>query len=205
MPEERKTKKQEQVKKKQEKESKTEKEKPKSEPKEKHKEKPQERKHGREKILAENLFRILGTDIPANMTIYSGLTKIKGVSWTFSNAICNSLKIDKNKKMTELSEQDLKKIIDFIKNPDPSLPPWLFNRRKDPETGEDKHLVTTDLDLRKGFDIRAMKKMKSYKGIRHIMGQPVRGQRTRGHFRQGKAIGVQRTKVSSRKGGGKKG
>jgi small subunit ribosomal protein S13 len=160
----------------------------------------EEKKHKiKERHLEEDLVRILSTDIPANMKVYPGLTKIKGVSWSFSNALCYTLKIDKNKKMSELSEQELKKITDFIKNPDPSLPSWLLNRRKDITTGEDKHLSTTDLDLQKDFDIRALKKMRAYKGIRHMMGQPVRGQRTRAHFRQGKSIGVQRAKVSKKK------
>jgi small subunit ribosomal protein S13 len=163
-------------------------------------EKPKEYKgKRREKILAEALVRIMATDIPSNMKLYAGLTKIKGVSWSFSNVICQMLKIDKNKKMVELTEAEIKKITDFIKNPDPSIPPWLFNRRKDRETGEDKHLATTELDLQKEFDIRAMRKMRSYKGVRHSMGQPVRGQRTRGHFRSGKAIGVQRTKVTKKR------
>lgn len=165
-----------------------------------HKEK--EKKHkAKKEFIEEQLVRIYSTDIPADMKLYPGLTRIKGISWAFSNVICNFLKMDKNKKMIELTPEEIKKITDFIKNPDPSLPPWLFNRRKDTETGQDKHLVTTELDLQKGFDIRSMKKMKSYKGIRHSMGQPVRGQRTRGHFRSGKSVGVHRSKVSSKTGG----
>ena len=51
-----------------------------------------------------------------------------------------------------------------------------------------------ELDMRKDFEIRKMKKIRSYKGVRHIMGQPVRGQRTRAHFRKtGKAVGVKRS------------
>ena len=72
------------------------------------------------------------------------------------------------------------------------------NRRLDIETGESTHKIGSDLDITKDFDIRRMKKMRSYKGIRHIQGQPVRGQRTRSHFRvRGKSTGV-------RKGGNKK-
>ena len=161
-------------------------------------EKPKKEKTKEKERLEEDLIRILSTDIPADMRVYPGLTKIKGVSWSFSNALCHVLKIDRKKRMSELSESELKKISEFIKNP-ALLPSWLLNRRRDSETGEDKHLATTDLDLQKDFDIRAMKKMKSYKGIRHMMGQPVRGQRTRAHFRKGRAIGVQRTKISSKK------
>ena len=88
--------------------------------------------------------------------------------------------------------QEIKKIAGFLKNL--SLPSWLLNRKKDFHSGEDKHLVTTDLDLQKEFDIRRMKKIKSYKGIRHAQGLPVRGQRTKAHFRKGKAIGVSKQK-----------
>ncbi len=131
--------------------------------------------------------------------MYAGLTKIKGISWSFSNAICKALNINKNRKISTLKEEEIKKILDFIKNPD--LPEWLLNRRKDLETGLNQHLITTDLDLKREFDIRRMKKIKSYKGIRHALGLPVRGQRTKAHFRKGRAIGVSRAKVKPGKKG----
>ena len=53
------------------------------------------------------------------------------------------------------------------------------------------------MDLQNEFDIRRLKKIKSYKGIRHSLGQPVRGQRTKAHFRKGRAVGVKRVKVKS--------
>lgn len=154
----------------------------------------EEKKDFKKEIKQENLIRIASTDIPARLSIYAGLTKIKGISWSTSTAICKLLNLDKNKKVSALTPSEIDKIATFIKNP--SLPPWLLNRRKDIETGENKHLITTELDLRREFDIRKMKKMKSYKGIRHILGQPVRGQRTRSHFRKkGRSIGVMRTKT----------
>ena len=39
-----------------------------------------------------------------------------------------------------------------------------------------------------------MKKIKSYRGVRHSQRQPVRGQRTRSHFRKGKSMGVSKAK-----------
>jgi small subunit ribosomal protein S13 len=150
--------------------------------------KPQE-----EKRMAEVLIRVFSTDVPGNLKVYHGLTKVKGISWAMSNAICNSINLDKNKKMQELTEKDLEMITNFIKSP--KMPDWLLNRRNDEETGETKHLITSDLDMAKEFDIRKMKKMKSYKGWRHAMGQPVRGQRTKSHFRKGGAMGVQKSKA----------
>ncbi|MDO8517486.1 MAG: 30S ribosomal protein S13, partial [Nanoarchaeota archaeon] len=75
---------------------------------------------------------------------------------------------------------------------------FLVNRRKDYESGENKHLYGADLDLQKEFDIKKLKKMRAYKGIRHQLGQPVRGQRTKSHFRKEKkrkgAVGVKKAK-----------
>ncbi len=135
----------------------------------------------------ERLVRILSKDIEGRMKLYAGLTKIKGVSWALSNAVCKSLKIDKNKTIGTLTEDEIQKISDFIK--DPKLPHYLMNRRKDIETGDEKHLTGTDLDLRKDFDIKKLKKIKSYRGLRHLSGQPTRGQRTKAHFRSNRKKG----------------
>ena len=136
----------------------------------------------------EKIIRILSTDIEGGMKVYPGLTKIKGISWSFSNAICNTLNIDKRKKLVALTEDEIKKITEFAKNP--KLPQFMLNRKKDFETGEDKHLIGVEMEMRKDFDIKRMKKIKSYKGIRHMAGQPVRGQRTKAHFRTKKSKGV---------------
>ena len=109
----------------------------------------------------------------------------------FSNAICNNLNLDKYRKIGTLNEQEVKSIESLIKDPS-SLPKWLLNRRKDYDTGKDLHLVSAQLNLSKEFDIKRLKKLKSYRGIRHALGQPVRGQRTRSHFRTGISVGVQR-------------
>jgi small subunit ribosomal protein S13 len=147
----------------------------------------------------ERLVRILSTDIPGNKKVYIGLTRIKGVSFCFSNALCFVLGIDKNKKVTTLTEEEIKKISEFIKNPK-DLPDYLLNRRKDIETGKTLHLTLNDLDMQKEFDIKRLKKIRSYRGLRHALGQPVRGQRTKSHFRKRdkkKAVGVQLKKVVS--------
>lgn len=136
----------------------------------------------------EKVVRILSEDIDGGMKVYAGLTKIKGISWTFSNAICNALKIDKNRKISSLTQEEIKRISEFAKNP--KIPKFIFNRRYDFETGKDIHLLGTDLELQKEFDIKRMKKIKSYKGVRHAAGQPVRGQRTASHFRKNKSKGV---------------
>jgi len=138
----------------------------------------------------EAIVRIFNTDIPARMTVYAGLTKVKGISWSISNAICNLLHIDKKTKFAELDEEKLKEIEDFFKKYLDKLPSWLLNRRFDRETGQDKHLLGSDLDIVREFDIRRLKQIKCYRGWRHALGLPVRGQRTCSHFRHGTTIGV---------------
>ncbi len=132
----------------------------------------------------DRVIRILARDIEGKMKVYAGLTKIKGVSWSLSNAVCKVLKIDKNKKIGSLTDEEIKKISDFIKNP--KVPEYIVNRRVDFTTGEDKHLSGSDLELQKEFDIKRLKKIKSYRGFRHMSGLPMRGQRTRSNFRPNK-------------------
>ncbi|MEK6842652.1 MAG: 30S ribosomal protein S13 [Nanoarchaeota archaeon] len=136
----------------------------------------------------ERIVRILSRDIEGKMKIYAGLTKIKGVSWSMSNAVCNILHLDKNKRIGFLTEEEIKKISDFLKNP--KVPVFLVNRKFDLETGENRHLIGTDLDLRKDFDIKRLKNIRSYRGLRHQLGQPTRGQRTQSHFRKNKLKSV---------------
>jgi len=143
----------------------------------------------KEKTEQARILRIMQTDISGEKQLYAGLTKIKGVSWSFANALCNKLGLDKKRRIDSLGEEEIKKIEEFIKNPE--LPDFLLNRRKDFDTGEDVHLIGSDLELRKEFDIKKLKKIRSYRGLRHALGQPVRGQRTRAHFREkGKSVGV---------------
>jgi small subunit ribosomal protein S13 len=97
------------------------------------------------------------------------------------------LKIDKKKKIGELTPEEIKKIEVFVKNPE--VPNYLINRRSDLETGEDKHLQGTDLELRKDFDIKRLKQIRSYRGLRHNIGLPMRGQRTKSHFRKNRKKG----------------
>jgi len=142
-----------------------------------------------------SIIRIVQTDIPGNKKILTGLTYIKGVSWSVSNAICKILKIDNQKRVSELSQEDIKNITDFLSNP--KLPLFLMNRRNDFEGGENSHLITSSLDMKKEFDVRRLKKIRSYRGLRHAFGHPTRGQRTKSNFRskgKKKAVGVKRKK-----------
>lgn len=152
-----------------------------------------EKKKGRPEERSEELVRIYNKDISGNKKTYSGLTRIKGVSWSVANAVCKKLKLDKNKRIGELSKEEINVIEDFLSKLD--VYDFMKNRRSDLETGETKHLLSNDLDMVREFDIKRMKKIKSYKGNRHSLKLPVRGQRTRSNFRRsGIAVGVKRKK-----------
>lgn len=147
-------------------------------------------------------FRVLNTDLEGAKPIVHALTKVHGISFSIASGICNSLQIQKTKKAGLLAETDAKRIESFVR--ELKFPKWMFNRRLDPETGVDKHLLGADLKFTKDFDIKKMRKIKSYRGWRHSLGQPVRGQRTRSHFRKGSAIGVQKAKLVPKPAGKEK-
>jgi len=120
-----------------------------------------------------------------------GLTKIRGVGYMFANTILNLLKINPNQRIGYLSSEQVKSIESIIKNPSASnFPSWFLNRRKDVETGEDKHLITSDIAFTVRNDIEREKTSGSWRGIRHMFGLKVRGQRTRCTGRKGGAVGV---------------
>ena len=142
------------------------------------------------------IIRVADTDLDGNKKIENSLRKIKGVSFSMANALCQLSSIEQDAKTGELSDEQVQKLNDTIKNIATLLPSWMINRRSDPETGELKHMVSTQIAYHKEFDLRRLKKIKSYRGMRHQKGLPVRGQRTKSNFRKnkGKVIGVARTK-----------
>ena len=139
------------------------------------------------------IVRIMTTDIDGSLNVERALRRVKGVSFMFSKSVCTALGLDPRKKVGNLGESEIKAIEGFIKAP--QLPAWMLNRRKDPETGETTHLTMSALDLKKRDDINLLRKMRAYKGIRHELGQPVRGQRTRSSFRTSKSVGVSRKRI----------
>lgn len=141
-----------------------------------------------EKKNEERIVRIMSKDVEGGMTLYAGLTKIKGISWALSNALCKLLNLDKKRKIGSLTKDEIEKITQFLKTS--QFPKHILNRKSDFKTGEDKHLTGTDLELQTEFDVKRLKKIKSYRGYRHMLGLPARGQRTRGNFRPHKMKGV---------------
>ena len=149
----------------------------------------EEKKKHKEKETEEvRLVRILGKDIRGDNGLLSGLTKIQGISWAFANAICKNLELDEKKKIQEITKEEMVKMEEFIKNP--NVPGFLKNRQNDFDDGEDKHIVGADLKLRREFDIKRLRKIRSYKGSRHAANLPVRGQRTKSNFRKNRKPSV---------------
>ncbi len=147
----------------------------------------------------EEIVRLMDTDLDGSKSLEMALREIRGIHFRLSRSIISVAGMDPKKKLKEISEDEINKIENIIKNPLQSgIPLWMINRRKDAETGADIHLVSNDLDFARKSDIDRMKKIRTWKGARHILGQPVRGQSTRSSFRvSGMVVGVSRKAVKA--------
>ena len=143
-----------------------------------------------------HIFRIIGTDVDGTLKASYALTKVKGISLNLANAILRKASINPEKRAGFLTEAEVEKVEEIIKEPTKfGLPNWLLNRKKDSETGRDMHLISADLVLRTKMDIEQMKEIKSWRGYRHAYGLKVRGQRTKTTGRSGKALGVKKKAI----------
>lgn len=146
------------------------------------------------------MVRLVDRTIPGTRVLQMALCDLKGVGFNMAHAICHVLKLDEKTKIGMLSDEEMQKIEDAVKNPlKYKIPVWMLNRRKDYETGADLHLNSADLTFNVDNDIKRMKKIKSFKGMRHAAGQPVRGQSTKAHFRHGSSLGVSKKKPAAGK------
>ena len=153
-----------------------------------------------------HLVRIANTDLKGEKGIVPALKDIKGVGMPLAHAICKVTKISTSTRVGELSDADIAKLEDAVKMPlSHGIPTWMFNRKRDPETGEDKHLLGNDLAFVKENDIKLLRRIKCYRGVRHAVGLPSRGQKTRSNFRPNKGkIQKLKAKAAKAKKGGKK-
>ena len=143
----------------------------------------------------------MGTDVEGNLKTVYALTKIKGISLRLSNAILKKAGVNPDLRVGFITENEIDKIEEIIKEPTKyGLPHWLFNRRKEAETGKDTHLISADLMLKTKMDIDQAKEIRSWRGYRHAYGLKVRGQHTKTTGRAGKSLGVK--KKTLQKSGG---
>ena len=140
------------------------------------------------------IIRIANSDVSGEERIGNALTSIRGVGPRISNAIIQKLGLDPSKMAGKLDDKNIADIENMIINLNEHIPDWLLNRQKDYDTGEDIHSVSVELKMTNDEDLNRMKKVKSYKGIRHASGHKVRGQRTYSNGRKGLALGVSRKK-----------
>ncbi len=141
-----------------------------------------------------HIVRILNTDLEGKKQVHMALTGINGVGRRAAILFTQKAGVNPRDILGRLPDSqidDLKRVIEDANN---NIPVWMKNRQKDIGTGTDKHVMALDLTLITREDIDLMKKMRSYKGIRHERGLRVRGQRTRSTGRTGAIVGVSRKK-----------
>jgi len=142
------------------------------------------------------IVRVHGTSLDGTKPVPYALCDIKGVGIRLARSIVKKADLDQRQRIGNLSEAEVKRLGDMLEVPgERGLPTWMLNRRKDPETGGDLHLLTSDLTLRVKSDVDLMREIRSWKGERHSKGLKVRGQRTKTTARKGRSIGVSRRRV----------
>nr|CAA56477.1 ribosomal protein S13 [Sulfolobus acidocaldarius] len=143
------------------------------------------------------IVRLFGQDVDGTMKLPYALAMIKGIGYNTAMIIIRKLNLDKDKRLGEISDEDIKKIENLLNNKIiPESPNWIYNRQKDYESGADMHLVTSDLIfLQLEMILRGRGRSRSWRGVRHSLGLKVRGQRTRTTGRTGATIGVRRAKA----------
>ncbi|MAN39395.1 MAG: 30S ribosomal protein S13 [Gammaproteobacteria bacterium] len=107
------------------------------------------------------MARVGGINIPDNKHVDVSLTHVYGIGRKTAQDICNKLKIKYSKKVSELSEEQLDKIRDELKN----------------------FQIEGDLRREINFNIKRLMDLGCYRGIRHRKGLPLRGQRTKTNAR----------------------
>lgn len=129
------------------------------------------------------MARIAGVEIPDNKRLLVGLTYIYGVGRTLAIKACEAVGIDPMRKLGELSDEELARLRDYI---------------------ERNYKVEGDLRREIAENIKRLIDIKCYRGLRHISGLPVRGQRTRANARTRKGprktVGTKKGKRSKKKG-----
>lgn len=144
------------------------------------------------------LVRIKGKDLEGRKKLIPALADLKGVGDNFAQSVVNSLGLDPKMRLGTLSESQLREIEKaLLDGSSLKVPQWAFNRRRDPETGETRLLVGTDLDIAIKNDMEREKTVQSWRGVRHGLGLKVRGQRTRTTGRKGRTVGVRKSALQA--------
>ncbi len=147
------------------------------------------------------IVRIMGTDVQGTQKTSYAVGHIKGISLSLSNAILKKAGVNPDLRVGLLADSDVSKIEDVIRDPAKyGIPAWMYNRRKDSESGKDMHGLGADLAFKIKTDIDGAKDIRSWRGYRHAYSLKVRGQRTKTTGRAGKALGVKKKTLLQRPG-----
>lgn len=122
-------------------------------------------------------MRIVGINIPDNKKIEYSLAYIYGVGLPLAKKIVKQAQVDPNKRAQELNPQEVNRIREII---------------------EKSHKTEGDLRREIMMNIKRLKELQAYRGLRHMRGLPVRGQRTKTNSRTRRG-NVRRTAGSGRK------
>jgi len=149
-----------------------------------------------------NIVRMSGKNLDGDRKIINAISNLKGVGDNLSYILLKSLNINTNLRIGSISDKEIALIESKLKIiHELNFPKWILNRRKDMDTGEDKHYIGSDLDFNIKLLLDSEKNMGSRRGLRHMLGLRVRGQRTRTTGRKGRKVVVTKSdmkKVKSR-------
>ncbi|MFH0836301.1 MAG: 30S ribosomal protein S13 [Candidatus Micrarchaeota archaeon] len=150
------------------------------------------------------VIRFIGCDLDGHLPVGGALRKIKGVGHNICGFILRLVKKELNINADELvgnlTEEQVDAIEEIVTNLNKrKAPSFLLNRQRDMDSGSDKHLISSDLTFQIRQDIEREKNSRSWKGWRHQLGQPVRGQRNRTTGRKGLTVGVLKKALKQQK------
>jgi len=147
------------------------------------------------RLAVDKFQNIAGHGVEARV---EGKSILVGTIKLMNDRKINLSSIQKQMKTGHLSDAEISRLNMAVMEPlKAGIPSWMFNRKRDCETGEDKHFLSGSLNFNQDNDLKRLKKIKTLRGMRHQRGLPVRGQRTRSNFRKmkGKVVGVVKKKL----------
>jgi len=150
------------------------------------------KKENSEQDEIKHIVRIANTDLEGKKSVQYSLTGIKGINRRIARIISDRANVDPTATIGYMEDEKIDSLKKTIEEIESILPTWMLNRRKDLLTGDDKHILATEILLTKREDLNTLKKTRSYRGVRHERGHKVRGQRTRSTGRKGLTVGVKR-------------
>jgi len=146
------------------------------------------------------IVRVANTDLDGKYQVVPALAQVKGLGLRTAAIVANKSGVNPYQKIGDLSDAEVVKLQETVEVIVDTVPVWMLNRRRDVETGDDQHVIGTDIEIRLRDDLNRLKKIRSYRGLRHEGGQKVRGQRSKSNGRTGLTLGVQRNKQQAQAG-----